>query len=171
MADKTLATLMLAVLVINTCHALPEDRQQPLVATSQQAQMYQNTLTGIYTGNVVAHQGTTLLTANQAIIQLDQQHQVKSAIAVGSEQIPAVYTTVMHPNEAPLVAKAKRIEYYPQTFQVVLLGNAIVTHNKDTYTSQTIYYNTNTQTVVSPKIPGERTTIVIQPQPKTTKSS
>ena|SRR3990167_6053071 len=141
--------------------ALPTDREQPLTATSHQAELHQTTLVGIFNGNVHAIQGSTSLDSDKLTIQLNPSHQVKSAIADGS---PAVYTTTVKPHETPLVAKAKRIEYYPLQHLVVLMGDGLVTRNKDTYASPLIYYDTLSQAVRSPKEPGGRTTIVIQPQ-------
>lgn len=158
---KFIAYAFICLAVFDYAFALPSDRQQPLSATSRQAELHKTTLTGIYTGDVHAVQGSTSLNSDVLTIQLNEAHQVKSAVADGH---PAVYTTTIKPSENPLIAKANHIEYYPRQHLVILLGDGFVTRNKDTYSSQTIYYDTVSQEVRSPKEEGQRTTIVIQPK-------
>ncbi|MCD6046825.1 MAG: lptA [Gammaproteobacteria bacterium] len=144
-------------------YALPTDRDQPLNATSNQASFDQNNLIAVYQGNVHATQGTTSLSSNTLTLKLNNARQLQSAIAEGS---PAIYTTTLKPKEVPLVAKAQHLEYLPQQHQIILRGDGFVTHGDDSYRSSLIYYDTDSQTVLSPKLPGNRVRIVIQPQEK-----
>jgi lipopolysaccharide export system protein LptA len=155
--------IMAFLLTTQCAYALPTDRDQPLNATSNQAVFDQNNLIAVYEGDVHATQGTTSLSSNTLTLKLNNDRQLQSAIAEGS---PAIYTTTLKPKDAPLVARAQHLEYLPLQHQIILRGDGFVTHGNDSYRSSLIYYDTNSQAVLSPKLPGSRVRIVIQPQEK-----
>jgi lipopolysaccharide export system protein LptA len=158
---------ILLLILVRISFALPDDRNQTLIATSHTAQMLQTNRTLIYTGQVVAHQGSSALTADQLTMQFDAQHQLDHIIMTGT---PTTFATTLKLNEPRFDASALRIDYYPKVHQVILTGDARVLRGNDSYAAQKIYYDLLTQSVYSPKQVGQRVTMVIEPQPAAKKS-
>lgn len=151
------------VILCNTTQALQSDHDQPMIAASGSAQLFQASRIGFYRDHVVADQGSTELTANQVIVRWDEHNQVDSAIALGK---PANFSTLPHLNGMRAIAHAQRIEYYPKKNQVILLGDASITQNQDVYHAEKIYYDTVTQVIQTPKQAGQQVTIVFKPKSK-----
>lgn len=157
------AVAWILVMLSNVTQALQSDHDQPMIATSDTAQLLQTTRIGFYRDHVVADQGSTELTADEVIVRWDVHNQVDSAIALGK---PANFSTLPHLNGMRAIAHAQRIEYYPKKNQVILLGDAWVKQDQDTYHAEKIYYDTVTQVIQTPKQAGQQVTIVFKPKPK-----
>ncbi len=146
--------------------ALRSDKDQVLKLQSDSAQFTQSDLTAKYQGHVVAHQGSSSLTADAVTVHLTEaQHKIDQISANGT---PATYSTILDGKRTPLVAKATQIDYYPLQPLVILRDNAVVTQSLDTYSAPLITYNPATGTVQSLPTKGganQSVKIVIHPKP------
>lgn len=127
--------------------SLSSDHTQPLHAQAKTADFDQIKHISTYTGTVTATQGSTHLTADKLVVTMDGSNHIKSAIADGE---PATYQSTPSVNESDIYARAEKIEYYPDQNKLILIGNAIVTRDKDSFASPRIEYDILRQTVISP---------------------
>ncbi len=149
--------------------ALDSDRTQVLNAHANSATINQQTGISLYQDQVVAIQGTTSLYADSVVIKQDAHHQLVEVIAYGN---PAIYKTIPEAGKTELTATALEIHYYPAKHYVQLIHNAIVIQDGNRYAAPLINYDVLKQTVQSPTSSAGHTTIVLQPDTfskKTTK--
>lgn len=147
---------------------LNTDQEQPLTAEAKSAILDHNKHTATFIEAVKADQGTTHLTADKLIIFSNTAHHVTQAIAYGNQNL-ATYRTIPEENKPELYAEAEQIQYYPDQNKVILLGNAKVVREQDTFSGPRIEYDTEKQIVISPPSEIGRTHIVLQPQTKNNK--
>ncbi|MGB6977378.1 MAG: lipopolysaccharide transport periplasmic protein LptA [Gammaproteobacteria bacterium] len=154
--------LLLACLVPSgICWPLPSDRSKPTYIEADQVQYEQKTGTTVYIGHVKFDQGTSHLLADRLTVYKDpRSSKIQKMIAQGNL---AQYTTLPKEGSNVLHASAKTIQYDPINNVVLLLGDALVTQEGNSFRGQHIEYNVTKQTVISAPSPNSKTTIVIQP--------
>ncbi|MGB9429365.1 MAG: lipopolysaccharide transport periplasmic protein LptA [Gammaproteobacteria bacterium] len=145
--------------------ALKTDKQQPINIQADHGDFQNNSKadngTGTYTGRVVITQGSIKITADKAILHI-QNGEIQSADITGS---PAAFQ--QQPDSGALVhGTAGEITYNQSTNEVDLLGNAYLQQGERLFTADVIHYNTATEHVVA--IGGKnggRVHITIPPKP------
>lgn len=134
-AGTLLATILLATLSA-TISALPEDRDQPIRITADQALRDEKQGFTEYTGNVQMDQGSLRIEANKITIY----HVNEEADKIVAEGEPAHMQQQPEPDKGLMHARAKIIEYYKAEDRVHLRVNAQVEQDGSTVTGDTIDY-------------------------------
>ncbi|WP_370637201.1 lipopolysaccharide transport periplasmic protein LptA [Legionella sp. 16cNR16C] len=146
--------------------AMPDDREQLLQLSADQADLNEKTHRGEYRGAVELDQGTTHLRATKAVTEGNQQNKLVVAIAMGSAKDQAHYWTQTAQDKPLLHAYANTIRYYPERHLIELIGNARVVQGDNSFSAPKISYDTLKQHVISEPAGKERTTIIIHPEKK-----
>jgi len=143
--------------------ALPSDAKKPYNVSSHTVRYDRKTHTTVYTGDVIATQGSTRLTGNKVILITDPKtHNIKELIAYGTL---AHYTTLPGNNKKRLHAQAETIKYWPSQYKTELLIKARVTQAKNVFTGEQIWYDIKNESVYTDHhTKNARTKIIIQPQ-------
>ena len=152
--------------------ALPNDSQQPIHISADDAQLDDKQGVATYTGGVIITQGSMKITGNTVTITRNAQGEVDVFTSVGNlayyEQKPSV--------DKPIVqAYAITIQYYAAQDRIVLIDKAKVINDGNTSEGEKIVYDTVKQIVSAGRAnggskvttPRPRIDMVIQPKKKT----
>lgn len=153
--------LFLFQFLVVPAYSLPSDENEPLLISADKTEMNYTTGITIYTGNVIATQGTTCFQADKITTYSDDNQHIKQLVAQGKR---AVFKTLPKIKQEPLIAKAKIIDYYPQKANVILLGDGEVIQSANIFRGPKIYYNAKSQLVISTPVKNERTNVIVQPK-------
>lgn len=159
--------------------ALPSDREKPINIEADHAQMDDQEGVTQYKGDAILTQGTLKITGDIITFYYNENKQLTKAVAVGKL---ATYQQVHKPGEAPVKAKAIRMEYYADKQKIYLIGEGHVWQNGDEFIGNRIEYDIAKNVVSANSAPvnvgGEthdsgRIHMIIQPmtQQKKTKPS
>ncbi|WP_367607143.1 lipopolysaccharide transport periplasmic protein LptA [Legionella sp. W05-934-2] len=154
----TMLLLLLGLGVVS--YALPDDKYKPIQLSADSADLNQSTHKGEYNGHVDFRQGTSHITANRAITIVDEHNKLKEAIAYGTNETRAHFSTNTDTKKPRLHAKADIIRYFPLKHLIELEGHAVVTQGHDRFEAHIIRYDTLNQHVVS-NSNGERRTLIV----------
>lgn len=151
---------LLALLATTGAWALPEDRNQPIRIQADTAELDERRGVAVYRGDVVITQGTLQIKGNTVTITQDQNGEVEVFTAVGNpayyEQRPAV--------DKPLVkAYGKTIQYFATNERIVLIDQAKVVQEGNTFEGEKIVYDTRRQVVTAGRASNDQVTT---PQPR-----
>lgn len=149
-----------------TVFAMPDDHNQLLALSADNADLNQQTHHGEYSGDVQLDQGTSHLRASKAVTEGTPQNKLLAAIAMGDAQSQAHYWTQTAVDKPLMHAYANTIRYYPDKHIIELIGNARVEQGKNSVTAAKITYDTLKQHVVSNNEGKERTVILLHPEKK-----
>ena len=142
--------------------ALPEDTEQPIRITTDEALRDEKTGRTVYQGNVELVQGTIKITADRiTFYRIDQEGD--KIVAEGS---PARMQQQPEPDSAPMHAHGDVIEYYRSEERVHLRDNAQVEQDGSTVRGDRIDYFINQQLVkaaADESEAGRRVEVVIPP--------
>ena len=132
------AFLMASLLVVlaGAVNALPEDRDQPIRITADQALRDEKQGITQYTGNVQMDQGSLHIEADKITIY----HVNEEADKIVAEGQPAHMQQRPEPDKGLMHARANTIEYYKAEDRVHLRDNAQVEQDGSTVTGDTIDY-------------------------------
>lgn len=119
-AQLCLRAGLLAALAATPAHALPGDRSQPLSTDADKLELDDKSGTTTLYGNVIIEQGSMRITADKVILHYNK-NKLTHVIATGE---PAHYSQVPRPNQEPVQARAKRLEYHIEQETLTLLNNA-----------------------------------------------
>ncbi|MFC3607855.1 lipopolysaccharide transport periplasmic protein LptA [Stutzerimonas tarimensis] len=166
-AKTRILTGLLALFISASAMALPEDRNQPIRIQADTAELDDRQGVAVYRGDVVITQGTLRITGNTVTITQDQNGDVDVFTAVGKpayyEQQPAV--------DRPIVqAYGLTIQYFAVDERVVLIDQARVVQEGNTFEGEKIVYDTRRQIVNAGRAgtevstPRPRIDMVIQPR-------
>lgn len=144
-----------------SAYCLSSDGNEPLQINADKTEINYFTGVTVYSGNVIATQGTTCLQADKVITYSDDKQQIQKIIAEGDR---AIYKTLPKPEQKPLIAKAKTIDYYPEKADVILSGDGEVVQGTNIFRGPKIYYNIKSQLVISTPVKNERTHVIVQPK-------
>lgn len=147
-------------------YSLPSDKEQVIQMVSDAADLNQKDHKGTYTGNVQLIQGTTNLTADKAVTLGNLKNQLTLAIANGTKNKQAHFSTQTKIDGPLLHAYADTIRYYPLRHLIELIGHAHVEQEKNSLSAAKISYDTIKQQVLSQGDLKTRTTIILYPEKK-----
>lgn len=163
-----LAFCLLISLYAKHSFALDSDQKKVLHVTADSADLSQKNHRGTYTGNVNLSQGTTKIIADSAVTEGSISNELTLAIANGSKNQQAHYSTETGPNKPIFHAYADSIRYYPARHIIELIGNARVEQGTNSLSADVITYDTLAQHVVTKSHGKKRTSIVFYPEKKLT---
>ena len=123
--------------------ALPEDREQPIRITADQALRNEKEGFTVYSGNVDMVQGTLHITANKITIY----RIVEEADKIVAKGRPAHLQQQPELEKGLVNARAEIIEYYKDEARVHLKKNARIEQDGSKVTGDTIDYYVNEQLV------------------------
>ncbi|MFT6289408.1 MAG: lipopolysaccharide export system protein LptA [Alcanivorax sp.] len=131
-----LATVAICVAVSPNAPALPEDREQPIRITADQALRDEKKGFTEYTGNVRLDQGSLSIEADKITVH----HVTEEADKIVAEGKPAHMQQISEADKAPIHARADTIEYFKTEERVHLSKNAQVEQDGSIVTGDTIDY-------------------------------
>ena len=153
-------------------HALPSDSQQPIRLQADSAELDDKQGVAVYRGAVVITQGTLKITGDQVTITQDANGDVEVFTSVGN---PAYYEQQPAANKEIVKAYGKTIQYFAPTERIVLIDQAKVIQEGNTFQGEKIVYDTQRQIVNAGRANGSSVTsprpridMVIQPKKKST---
>ena len=141
--------------------ALSSDREQPMYVEADRADIDDKRGVSVYRGNVEITQGTLRLTADELTVHTSDGD-ITQAVATGT---PATYR--QRPDNKPqdVEAESLRMEYYAGEQKIILLQQAEVRQDGDTFRSERIHYDIARDKVnAGAGTPGDRVRITIQPK-------
>ena len=140
---KLSLALLVGAALSNPVFALPEDREQPIRITADQALRNEKEGFTVYSGNVEMVQGTLNITANKITIY----RIVEEADKIVAKGRPAHLQQQPELGKGLVNAHAEIIEYYKDEARVHLKQNARIEQDGSKVTGDTIEYYVNEQLV------------------------
>lgn len=146
--------------------ALPEDSSQPIRIQANTANLDDRRSIAVYTGDVIVTQGSMRLTGNEVTLTTNADGEVRKIVSVGN---PATFRQTPNPDKGPVNARGQTIEYYAIEERVVLITNAHLDQEGNTFEGEYVTYNV-AEEVVDAGRPGDsaeqpsRIEMVIQPR-------
>lgn len=136
--SKLLRASCLALLMIysSMSYALKSDADQPVVIDSNAATYDDNTSISTYTGDVVATQGSLEVKSDKLVVYF-KDGDVNKLVATGK---PARFKQ-MPDRGGEITGKALTGEYYPSQSLLILIKDAVVWQEGNTYASELIRYD------------------------------
>jgi len=159
---KTLpvALISLGCILSSAVMALPSDRDQPIRVQADSAELDDKQGVAVYRGAVVITQGSLKITGNQVTITQDKQGDIEVFTAVGDL---AYYEQQPSADKSLVQAYGKTIQYFAPTERIVLIDQAKVIQEGNTFKGEKIVYDTQRQ-IVSAGRAGK--TAISTPQPR-----
>lgn len=150
--------------------ALPEDRNQPIRVQADTAELDDKQGVAVYRGDVVITQGTMKITGNTVTITQDESGDVEVFTAIGK---PAHYEQKPAADKEIVKAYGLTIQYFAANERIVLIDQAKVVQEGNTFEGEKIVYDTQRQIVNAGRAtdtdvttPRPRVDMVIQPRKK-----
>ncbi|MBA1271933.1 lipopolysaccharide transport periplasmic protein LptA [Stutzerimonas azotifigens] len=164
----SLLSLAAALLASTNLWALPEDRNQPIRVQADSAELDDRQGVAVYRGDVVITQGSMKITGNTVTITQNQNGDVEVFTAVGR---PAYYEQKPAADKQIVQAYGLTIQYFASNERIVLLDQARVVQEGNTFEGEKIVYDTQRQIVNAGRASGAevstprpRVDMVIQPR-------
>ena len=133
---RALAALLLAA-ASGPAAALESDKDQPLDLEADSAEIDEAKGVSVYSGKVVAIQGSMRLEADRLLIF----HTGSKAERIEAEGKPARFQQLTEDSPEPVKARGLRMEYKLDSEELILIGDAVVIQGKDTFQSDRITYD------------------------------
>ena len=150
--------------------ALPTDREQPIRVQADSAELDDKQGVAVYRGGVVITQGSLKITGDTVTITQTPQGDIDVFTAVGK---PAYYEQKPAADKQLVQAYGLTIQYYASNERIVLIDQAKVIQEGNTFEGEKIVYDTQRQIVnagrangTSITSPRPRIDMVIQPKSK-----
>ncbi|NWL79955.1 lipopolysaccharide transport periplasmic protein LptA [Pseudomonas taiwanensis] len=154
--------------------ALPTDRDQPIRVQADSAELDDKQGVAVYRGNVVITQGTLKITGDTVTITQDANGDVEVFTSVGK---PAYYEQKPAVDKEIVKAYGLTIQYFAANERIILLDQAKVVQEGNTFEGEKIVYDTQRQIVnagratgTNVSTPRPRIDMVIQPKKKEQKA-
>ncbi|WP_437881769.1 lipopolysaccharide transport periplasmic protein LptA [Pseudomonas sp. LRF_L74] len=151
--------------------ALPSDREQPIRVQADSAELDDKQGVAVYRGGVVITQGTMKITGDTVTITQNKSGDVEVFTSVGK---PAYYEQKPAVDKEIVKAYGMTIQYFATNDRIVLIDQAKVIQEGNTFEGEKIVYDTQRQIVnagrangSSVSTPRPRIDMVIQPRKKT----
>ena len=148
--------------------ALPEDREQPIRVQADSAELDDRQGVAVYRGDVVITQGTMKITGDTVTITQDSNGDVEVFTSIGK---PAYYEQKPAVDKQIVKAYGLTIQYFAANERIVLLDQAKVVQEGNTFEGEKIVYDTRRQIVNAGRAtntdvstPRPRVDMVIQPR-------
>lgn len=154
----------LLILLSWNCFALPDDQNQPIHVSADQASMNEMTGIAVYSGDVEIRQGTMSIKGSRVEMHRDTQGNISRIITTGS---PAQFQQQASPNQPLTTAFGLHMDYRIPTQTVTITEKARVTQDADEFTGERIVYNMDKSVVDafrSEAQGGQRVQMIIQPK-------
>lgn len=151
--------------LISISYALDSDQKQPLLISSDTADLNNQTGVGIYTGNVTIDQGSTHVRGNK-VTSYSENNKITQVIVEGDKKTQARYESMVDPKKPPLIAIADTIQYFPDKNYAILLGHAYVQQGENSIAGEHLEYDLTNKILKSINTSSKqavRTHIVIDP--------
>lgn len=156
-------------------YALPTDRNQPINVQADSAEMDDKRGVAIYRGDVIITQGSMKITGNIVTITLDKSGDIDVFTSVGK---PAYYEQKPATDKEIIQAYGLTIQYFAKNDQIIIIDQARVVQQGNTFRGEKIIYDTKKQIVTAGRgkqgtisTPSPRINMVIQPKQKTESSA
>jgi lipopolysaccharide export system protein LptA len=134
---------LIGVLFSSAIAALPDDRQQPIRITADQALRNEKAGYTVYSGNVEMNQGSLQISADKiTIFRL-----IEEGDKIVAKGTPAVMQQQPEPDKGLVTARAGIIEYYKLEARVHLKQDAVIEQDGSKVTGETIDYFIDAQMV------------------------
>ena len=150
--------------------ALPSDREQPIRIQADSAELDDKQGVAVYRGDVVITQGTMKVTGDTVTITQNAQGDVEVFTSVGK---PAYYEQLPSADKQIVKAYGLTIQYFAANERIVLIDQAKVVQEGNTFEGEKIVYDTRRQIVNAGRATGThvstprpRIDMVIQPKNK-----
>ena len=169
---KTLPLLLSlgAALGSASAWALPSDRDQPIRVQADSAELDDKQGVAVYRGDVVITQGTLKITGDTVTITQNAQGELEVFTSVGK---PAYYEQKPAVDKQIVKAYGMTIQYFAANERIVLIAQAKVIQEGNTFEGEKIVYDTQRQIVNAGRATGTnvgtprpRIDMVIQPKKK-----
>jgi lipopolysaccharide export system protein LptA len=151
--------------------SLPTDRDQPIRVQADSAELDDAKGVAVYRGGVVITQGTLKITGDTVTITQDQNGDIEMFTSVGT---PAYYEQQPATDKPLVQAYGLTIQYFATNERIVLIDQAKVVQEGNTFEGEKIVYDTQRQIVNAGRATGSNVTtprpridMVIQPRKKT----
>jgi lipopolysaccharide export system protein LptA len=148
--------------------ALPEDREQPIRVQADSAELDDRQGVAVYRGDVVITQGTMKITGDTVTITQDGNGDVEVFTSIGK---PAYYEQKPAADKEIVKAYGLTIQYFAANERIVLIDQAKVVQEGNTFEGEKIVYDTRRQIVNAGvdtnayvTTPRPRVDMVIQPR-------
>ncbi|WP_044872091.1 lipopolysaccharide transport periplasmic protein LptA [Pseudomonas sp. LFM046] len=157
-----------------TAWALPTDRDQPIRVQADSAELDDKQGVAVYRGNVVITQGTLKITGDTVTITQNASGDIEVFTSVGK---PAYYEQKPAVDKEIVKAYGLTIQYFAANERIILLDQAKVVQEGNTFEGEKIVYDTQRQIVnagratgANVSTPRPRIDMVIQPKKKEQKA-
>ncbi|MBV2134452.1 lipopolysaccharide transport periplasmic protein LptA [Pseudomonas sp. MAP12] len=161
-----LSTLLAAI----PAWALPTDREQPIRVQADSAELDDAKGVAVYRGGVVITQGTLKITGDTVTITQDKNGDIEVFTSVGK---PAYYEQKPAEDKPVVKAYGLTIQYFAVNERIVLIDQAKVVQEGNTFEGEKIVYDTQRQIVNAGRATGSnvstprpRIDMMIQPRSK-----
>lgn len=162
------STLLLGLLLSATARALPEDRDQPVNVSADQARFNEKTGLAHYSGNVLIQQGSLKIQADELVITTDAKGTVTTAVARGK---PASFEQRPRADHGPAIAEATEITYQAVDGIVVFNGGAKLRQEGASFAGARISYSLERGEIEAKGDKQNRVQLVFPPPPKDLRKS
>ncbi|MGV8844298.1 MAG: lipopolysaccharide transport periplasmic protein LptA [Pseudomonas sp.] len=150
--------------------ALPSDSEQPIRVQADSAELDDKQGVAVYRGGVIVTQGTLKITGDTVTITQTPDGAIDVFTSVGR---PAYYEQKPAPDKQIVKAYGLTIQYFTSNERIVLIDQAKVVQEGNTFEGEKIIYDTQRQIVNAGRATGTKVTtprpridMVIQPQKK-----
>ncbi len=151
--------------------ALPSDRDQPIRVQADSAELDDKQGVAVYRGGVIITQGTLKITGDTVTITQDANGDIDVFTSVGK---PAYYEQKPSADKDIVKAYGMTIQYYASNKRIVLIDQAKVIQQGNTFEGEKIVYDIQRQIVNAGRATGSNITaprpridIILQPRKKT----
>lgn len=151
--------------------ALPSDGDQPIRVQADSAELDDKQNVAVYQGGVVITQGSRKITGDKVTVTQDENGDIKVLTSTGN---PAYFEHKPATDKETVKAYGKTIQYFADNERIVLIDQAKVIQNGNTFEGEKIVYDTQRQIVNAGRATGSNVTtprpridMLIQPKKKT----
>ncbi|MDM8348259.1 lipopolysaccharide transport periplasmic protein LptA [Pseudomonas sp. sp1636] len=148
--------------------ALPTDREQPIRVQADSAELDDRQGVAVYRGDVIITQGTLKITGDTVTITQNTQGDIEVFTSVGK---PAYYEQKPSADKQIVKAYGLTIQYFAANERIILVDQAKVIQEGNTFEGEKIVYDTQRQIVNAGRATGTNVTtprpridMVIQPK-------
>jgi lipopolysaccharide export system protein LptA len=138
MSFRHVVKLCLLLSFTGSALALPEDRDQPVNVSADQASFNEKTGTAVYRGNILVQQGSLRISADELVLTMDAKGTVVSAVARGN---PASFEQRPRADHGPAVAEAMEVTYQAVEGIVTFNGKARLRQEGASFQGASISYS------------------------------
>ena len=135
----TTRVLLLLLALPGLARALPEDAQQPVQITADNARFDEKSGEALYRGNVQIVQGTLRVSGDSLTLKVDAKGSLQTARTIGKQ---AHYEQKTDPAKGLVKADANEIIFDNTTGVITLLGNAVLRQDNANFSGPRIVYST-----------------------------